>query len=148
MKYLFSLLFLITLICSANAQNKQETLNWLNNHKKYIISVNASGYSSENFKVEMTDSFILASVKNDGKKSETKLYWSQIKKTMLGLTSDEKGYVTLNLEDEGLFADSITIYLSDYSTEMREKLTRMANWNGSDVMMQTLDLRGKSIFGN
>ncbi|MGA9213395.1 hypothetical protein [Kaistella sp.] len=147
MKYIFTLLFSIMLFNSATAQSKQETLKWLNNHKKYITTVNSSGYSSEKFKVEMTESFIRVEVKNDGDKHETQLYWSQIKKTMLGLTSGEKGYVTLNTEDERLFADSITLYLSDYSTEMREKLTQMANLSGSDVMMRTLDLRGKSIFG-
>lgn len=60
----------------------------------------------------------------------------------------ENGYVTLNTENEELFAPSITLYLSNYSTEMREKLTRMANLSGTDVMMQTLDIRGKSLFGN
>lgn len=67
---------------------------------------------------------------------------------MLGLTDKEKGYVTLNTKDEGFSAPSITLYLSDYSTEMREKLTRMANFSGSDVTLQTLDFRGKSLFGN
>ncbi|WP_059123617.1 hypothetical protein [Chryseobacterium sp. JAH] len=148
MKTFITLLFSLMMISSVNAQNKQETLKWLNKHKKYITMVNPSGYSSENFKVEMTESFISAVSKIDGEKYETKLYWSEIKKTMLGLIEGENGYVTLNTENEELFAPSITLYLSNYSTEMREKLTRMANLSGTDVMMQTLDIRGKSLFGN
>ncbi|MEJ5091260.1 hypothetical protein GEO21_14560 [Sphingobacterium faecium] len=147
MKYVFTLLFSIILL-SVSAQNKQETLKWLNKHKKYITMVNPSGYSSEDFTVEMTESFIRAETRNDGEKYEVKMYWSEIKKTMLGLTDKEKGYVTLNTKDEGFSAPSITLYLSDYSTEMREKLTRMANFSGSDVTLQTLDFRGKSLFGN
>ena len=148
MKLLFTFLFSVMLIGSANAQNKQETLKWLNKHNKHITQVNASGYNGEDFKIELTDNFIIVTIKDDGEKYETKLYWSQIKKTILGLTIDEKGYVTLNTENEELLAPSITLYLSDYSTETREKLTRMANLSGSDVMLQTLDMRGKSIFGN
>ncbi|AWK06368.1 hypothetical protein HYN56_19910 [Flavobacterium crocinum] len=148
MKSLFTILFSILLTSALTAQNKPETLKWLNKHKKYITMINPSGYSSKDFTVEMTESFIRAESRNDGEKYETKMYWSQIKKTMLGLTSGEKGYVTLNTEDEGFSAPSITLYLSDYSTEMREKLTLMANLSGTDVMMQTLDLRGSSIFGN
>lgn len=148
MKTFFTLLFSIMLMSSVQAQNKQETLKWLNKHKKYITMVNPSGYSSKNFKVEVNDSFISAETKSGGKKHETKLYWSQIKKTMLGLYEGEKGYVSLTTENEDLFSPSITLYLSDFSTEMREKLTLMANLSGTDVMMQTLDMRGKSLFGN
>lgn len=147
MKALFTLLFSLMLMLPANAQNKKETLKWLNKHQKYITMVNPSGYSSEKFDVEMTDSYINVTSKIDGKRYGTKLYWSQIRKTMLGLLDGENGYVSLNTEDEGYSAPSITLYLSDYSTEMREKLVLMANMSGSDVMMQTLDIRGKSLFG-
>jgi uncharacterized membrane protein len=141
MKKLLIIFFLTAFVSSVSAQSKQETLKWLVKHKKYITMVNPSGYSSEKFKVEMTDSYIRAETQIDGKKYETKLYWLQIKETMLGLTKGEAGYVTLHTENQELFAPSITLYLSDYSTEMREKLTHMANLNGTDVRMQTLDLR-------
>jgi len=147
MKTFFTLLFSIMLMTVAQAQNKQETLKWLNKHKKHITMVNPSGYSSENFKVEMNESFISAESRIGGEKYETKLYWSQIKRTMLGLMDGENGYVSLNTEDEGYSAPSITLYLSDYSTEMRQKLVLMANMSGTDVMNQTMDLRGKSLFG-
>lgn len=148
MKYIFTLLISIMLIASVNAQNKQETLKWLNKHKKYITMVNPNGYSSEDFTVELTESFIKTETRNDGDKYEFKMSWSEIKNTMLGLTKGEKGYVTLSTKDESYSAPIITLYLSDYSTEMREKLTQMANLSGSDVTLQTLDLRGKSLFGN
>lgn len=148
MKVLCTLLFSLMLMFTANAQNKKETLKWLNKHQKYITMVNPSGYSSKKFDVEMTESYISATSKIDGEKYEIKIYWSQIRRTMLGLLEGENGYVTLNTEDEGYSAPTITLYLSDYSTDMREKLVLMANMSGSDVVMQTLDLRGKSFMGN
>jgi hypothetical protein len=129
-----------------NAQNKRETLEWLNNHKKYITMGNPRDYNSENFKVEITDDYIIAYTKKEGEKYDTKLYWSQIKKTTLGLYIEENGYVTLNTKDEGRDAPSITLYLLEYSTEMRQKLARMAALSGTDVMMYTVDMRGKSLF--
>ena len=145
MKYFFTLLFSIMLIGPANAQNKQETLKWLNKNKKHIRLVTSSGYSSEDFKVEMTDSFIIAYVKNNGEKHKTKLYWSQIKKTTLFLAIGKNGYVTLNTENEESIADSITLHFSDYGAEIREKLTLMANLSGSEVITHTIDYR--DVFG-
>ncbi|MEC5156512.1 hypothetical protein [Chryseobacterium sp. MP_3.2] len=148
MKTFFTLLFTMMLMYSANAQNKKETLKWLNKHQKYITIVNPSGYSSENFKLEMTEDYIKAQTKMHGQKHETIMYWSQIKNIMLGLIKEENGYVSLNAEDNGNRAPSITLYLSDYSTEMRDKLTLMANMSGTDVTLQKLDMRGKSLFSN
>lgn len=148
MKTFFTLLFTIMLMCSANAQNKKETLKWLNKHQKYITMVNPDGYSSKNFKVEMTESYIKAETKKNGDKYETIMYWSQVKNIMLGLIKEETGYVSLTAEDNGSRAPSITLYLSDYSTEMRDKLALMANMSGTDVTLQKLDMRGKSLFSN
>ncbi len=136
MKNLLTLFVLFLGLGMMNAQNKQETLKWLNQHKKYITAVNSRGNSSKKFEVEMTDSFIRAETKSDGKKYETKLYWSQIKETFLGILHDENGYVTLYTEDHSLFAPSITLYISNYSSEMRENLTRMATMSGTDVLMR------------
>ncbi|TDP00712.1 hypothetical protein [Flavobacterium sp. 245] len=145
MKSLFTLLFSIMLIGSAVAQNKKETVKWLNKHKKYITMINPSGYSSEDFKVEITESFIRAESRDGDDKYETKMYWSEIKKTTLCFLDGENGYVSLNTNDESYRAPSITLYMSNYTSEMREKLTQMANLSGTDVMMRTLDMRGISF---
>ena len=148
MKTFLTLLFALMFMCPAYAQNKKETLRWLNKHQKYITIVNPSGYSSENFKLEMTEDYIKAQTKKNGEKHETIMYWSQIKNIMLGLIKEENGYVSINTEDQGFRAPSITLYLSDYSTEMRDKLALMVNMSGTDVSLQKLDMRGKSLFSN
>lgn len=144
MKYVFTFLLSIMLVSVTSAQNKEETLKWLNKHIKYVTEASPDGYRSKDFKVEMTESFIKVETKEDGEKYVSTLYWSEIKHTMLCLTSEEKGYVSLSKTEGSRL--NITLYLSDHSTEMRDYLTRMANWSGSDVSLGTLDLRGKSIF--
>ena len=147
MKKLFTLLFSILLIGSANAQTKQETLKWLNKNKKYITLVNPDGYSSKDFEVEMTDSYIITTTKNGVDKYEAKIYWSEIEEITLYLNNEDKGGVSLSTETKGSKGSIITLHLSKNITEMREKLSSMVRTYKS-VMLKTIDLRGDSIFGN
>jgi hypothetical protein len=147
MKKLFTLLFSIMLIGSANAQTKQETLKWLNKNKKHITLVNPDGYSSEDFEVEMTDSYIIATTKNNGDKYEAKIYWSNIEEITLYVREEDKGGVSLSTGTKGSKGSIITLHLSKNITEMSEKLSFMVR-SYKSVMRKTIDLRDKSLFGN
>lgn len=148
MKYIFTLLFSIMLIGSANSQTKQETLKWLNKNKKYITSAQAEGSGDEKAKVEMTESYIKIYGKDYGEKYETIIYWSKIEEISLYLNEDDKGFIILSTPSKGLIGGPfITLHLSKNITEMREKLSLMVR-NYRDVMLKTFDMRGKSLFGN
>lgn len=139
MKKLITILFLM-IVAFVNAQDSQETLKWLNNHKKHIAKKEVSGEKVKG-KIEMTESYIKYSEKmTDGNTYERIINWGDVGKILCNIGDSGRYYITIFSEKERF--RNIAFTYSEDGFDMVVKLEQMAKLHGADVEVSGSDLRG------
>ena len=142
MKKLVTILFLMSTVF-ANAQDSQETLKWLDKHKKHIVKKELSGVKVKG-KIEMTESYIKYSEKmTDGDTYEKIINWGDIGRIYCNIADSGRYYITIDSTKERFL--NIRFTYSEDGVDMAVKLAHMAKLNGAEVEVSGSDLRGVKL---
>lgn len=123
------------------AQDSQETLKWLNKHKKHIVKKETSGEIVKG-KITMTEDYIKYSEEKDeeGETYERIINWGDVGKIYYSIGDSGRYYIAIDSTAERFL--NIRFTYSEDGIDMVVKLAHMAKLHGADVEVSGSDLRG------